>query len=119
MATRLQPTYQIQTRRLRMRCSFLAVATVCLVATQHAVAQQPAAIPVATLPAELRPIIRATEFVGRVEAVERVDVRARVTGFLESILFKEGDTVKEGDLLYQIEPDTFEAAVQQARGEVL
>jgi len=86
----------------------------------HAQAQQQtSAIPVATVPAELRPITQATEYVGRVEAMERVDIRARVTGFLQQVLFKEGDVVKEGDSLYKIEPDTFQAAVMQARGTLL
>jgi membrane fusion protein (multidrug efflux system) len=62
---------------------------------------------------------RSAEFVGRVEAIERVDVRARVTGFLQQVDFKEGDIVKEGDTLFQIEPDSFDAAVQQARGALL
>jgi membrane fusion protein, multidrug efflux system len=81
--------------------------------------QQPTAIPVGTVAAEVRPITRATEFVGRVEAIEHVDIRARVTGFLQQVLFKEGDLVKEGDMLYKIEPDTFQAAVAQARGALL
>ena len=82
-------------------------------------AQQPTAIPVGTVAAELRPITKATEFVGRVEAMERVEIRARVTGFLQDILFKDGDLVKQGDVLYRIEPDSFDAAVQQARGALL
>jgi membrane fusion protein (multidrug efflux system) len=44
---------------------------------------QPSAIPVGTVAAEVRPITGATEFAGRVEAMERVDIRARVTGFLQ------------------------------------
>src|SRR5690348_12678713 len=82
-------------------------------------AQQTSAVPVATLAAEVRPITRATDFVGRVEAMEHVDVRARVTGVLQQVLFKEGDLVKEGDVLFRIEPDTFDAAVLQARGALL
>jgi membrane fusion protein (multidrug efflux system) len=96
-----------------------AAALLCLIgATTPAPAQSPTAIPVGTLAAELRPITRATEFVGRVEAIDRVDIRARVTGFLQEIRFKEGDIVKEGDVLYRIEPDTFQAAVQQAQGSL-
>lgn len=90
-----------------------------LVQAPYARAQQPAAIPVGTTAAALRPITQATEFVGRVEAMEHVNIRARVTGFLQQVLFKEGDLVKEGDILYRIEPDTFEAAVMQARGALL
>jgi membrane fusion protein (multidrug efflux system) len=93
-----------------------AAAFVQLAIAQWAAAQRPAAVPVTTAVVEERPIARAAEFVGRVEAVDRVEVRARVTGFLQKVLFKEGDIVKKGDLLYQIEPDSFEAAVLQARG---
>ena len=82
-------------------------------------AQQPAAVPVGTVAAELRPITQSTEFVGRVEAMEQVDVRARVTGFLQKMLFKEGDLVKEGQPLYEIEPDTYKAAEMQARGALI
>jgi membrane fusion protein (multidrug efflux system) len=83
------------------------------------VAQEPTAIPVGTVAAQLRPITQATEFVGRIEAIERVEIRARVTGYLQEVLFKEGDLVKQGDVLYRIEPDSFQAAVQQAQGAVL
>ena len=100
-----------------MRLHIQAAVLLCLVAaTPWASAQQPSAVPVGTLPAELRPITQATEFVGRVEAVERVEIRARVTGFLQDVLFTEGNIVKAGDVLYRIEPDTFQAAVQQAQG---
>jgi membrane fusion protein (multidrug efflux system) len=82
-------------------------------------AQQPSAVPVGVIAAEVRPITQAAEFVGRAEAPERVEVRARITGFLEDVLFKEGDVVKAGDILYKIEPDTFQAAVQQAQGALI
>ena len=103
-----------------MRLHIYAVILLCLIAIEpQGLAQQPTAIPVGTVAAELRPITKATEFVGRVEAMERVEIRARVTGFLQEVLFKEGDVVKEGDVLYRIEPDTFQAAVQQAQGALL
>jgi membrane fusion protein (multidrug efflux system) len=105
---------RLQVHAVALRC---LIALLCVIATAPRIAaQQPAAIPVGVLPAELRPITQATEFVGRVEAVERVEIRARVTGFLQEVLFKEGDIVKAGDVLYRIEPDTFQAAVQQAQG---
>ena len=74
----------------------------------------PNAVPVATIIAARKPIAKTLDFVGRVEAINRVDIRARVTGFLEAVLFKEGDVVKEGDPLYRIEKGIFEAAVKQA-----
>ena len=59
------------------------------------------------------------EFVGRVKAIEKVDVRARVEGFLEKVLFRDGQDVKTGDVLYQIEKVQFQAAVEQAEGNLL
>jgi membrane fusion protein (multidrug efflux system) len=53
-----------------------------------------------------------------VEAINRVQVRARVTGYLEKVEFKEGDLIKEGTPLYLIEQGMFQAAVQQAQGAV-
>lgn len=66
----------------------------------------------------LRGVSQSFEFVGRIKAVEKVDVRARVEGFLDKVLFREGQDVKEGDLLYQIEKVQFEAQVQQARANL-
>ena len=71
---------------------------------------------VATVKAERQAIEKTRDFVGRVEAIERVDVRARVQGYLDAILFKEGDLVKAGSPLYRIEKGLFEAAVGQAKG---
>ena len=74
------------------------------------------ALPVGIVLANLKPVAQAAEFVGRVEAIDRVEVRARVTGFLESVDFKEGEVVKQGAPLYRIEKDQFKAAVEMARG---
>jgi membrane fusion protein (multidrug efflux system) len=76
----------------------------------------PAAVPVGTVAAAKKPIAKTVDFVGRVQAIERVEVRARVTGFLDEVLFKEGDLVKVGQPLYRIEKDLFQAAVDQAEG---
>jgi multidrug efflux pump subunit AcrA (membrane-fusion protein) len=56
--------------------------------------QEPPAVPVGVVTAEKKPVPKALDFVGRVEAVNRVEVRARVTGYLEGVLFKEGDLVQ-------------------------
>ena len=103
-----------------MRSINYLIAGLCLVLwLPEGWAQQPAAVPVATVAAELRPITPSKEFVGRVEAINRVEIRARVTGYLDAVLFKEGDVVKAGDVLYRIEQATFQAAVQQAQGALL
>ncbi len=56
-----------------------------------------------------RPITESSEFLGRIEAVDRVNVVARVTTFLEKRLFVEGAEVKAGDELYRLERGPFEA----------
>jgi membrane fusion protein (multidrug efflux system) len=76
----------------------------------------PAAVPVGTITAERKAIAKTFDFVGRVEAVNRVQVTARVKGYLEAVLFKEGGIVKEGDPLYRIEQGLFQASVEQAQG---
>jgi len=58
-------------------------------------------------------------FAGRTEAVKTVDVRARVTGYLEKVHFKEGSDVKEGDLLFDIDPRTYKADLDRAEAAVL
>jgi len=58
------------------------------------------------------------EFTGRFEAVEEVQVRARVGGFVTSIEFRDGAFVKAGDLLYVIDPRPFEAVAEQADGQL-
>src|ERR1700753_1029639 len=80
-----------------------------------AFAQQPSAIQVGVVAAEKKPVSDTNRFVGRIEAIDRVDVRARVTGFLEKVEFKDGDQVKEGAPLYQIEKGPFEATVEQTQ----
>jgi len=69
-------------------------------------------------PAERRPVTETSEFVGRIEAVSRVEIRARVTGFLEARLFQEGGEVAEGAPLFRIERAPFEAQLAQASATV-
>ena len=79
--------------------------------------QQPAqATPVGVVTAERKPIAKGLDFVGRVEAIDRVEIRARVTGYLEKMMFKEGDFIKQGAPLYGIEKGLFLADVQRAQG---
>jgi membrane fusion protein (multidrug efflux system) len=100
-----------------MRTAICTVFIICgLVVPVAAQQTPPAAVPVGVVKAERRPIEKTLDFVGRVEAVNRVEIRARVQGFLEAVLFKEGDPIKEGAPLYRIEKGLFQAAVEQAEG---
>ena len=85
-----------------MRLLIRTVAVLCIIVwASQGSAQQSTAIPVGTVAAELRPITKTTEFVGRVEAMERVEIRARVTGFLEEVPV-QGRRFREGnDVLYR------------------
>jgi membrane fusion protein (multidrug efflux system) len=96
-------------------CAVLAIGGLVLPA-QAQQQQAPAAIPVGVVKAERKPIADTLDFVGRVDAINRVEIKARITGFLEEVVFKEGDAVKEGTPLYRIEPGLFQAAVEQAEG---
>lgn len=59
-----------------------------------------------------------SEFSGRLEAVDQVEVRSRVAGAVQSIHFKEGSIVKQGDLLVKIDPAPYEAEVARAKAQV-
>jgi len=78
--------------------------------------QQPPLVTVAA-PFKKR-ITEWDEFTGRFEAVETVDVRARVSGFLESVHFKDGQIVEKGDLLFVIDKRPFQFAVEQTKAQV-
>jgi membrane fusion protein, multidrug efflux system len=89
-----------------------------LIASSFAQQQAPDAVPVGAVQAERRPIAKTKDFVGRVQAINKVEVHARITGYLEDVLFKEGDFVKEGQPLYHIEKGLFQAAVDRAAGDL-
>ena len=100
-----------------MRCIALALILLLPVA---AVAQPaPQAVPVGVVTVSRHPVQPGSDFVGRVEAMQKVDIQARVTGFLESVDFREGGLVKEGDTLFHLESGPFVAAQLQARGALL
>lgn len=66
----------------------------------------------------VEPVQDMLEFTGRTVAVESVDVRARVSGYITKVAFTEGAIVKAGDVLFQIDPREYEAAVLRAEGDV-
>jgi RND family efflux transporter MFP subunit len=84
-------------------------------AEQAAAAPPPPAVTVAT--PTVRQVTDWDEFVGRFEAVQQVQIRARVGGFVDRIDFKDGAFVKTGDSLYLIDPRPYEATLLQARGQ--
>jgi len=81
-------------------------------------AKAAAATPVSVAVVEQRDVAFWDEFSGRLEAVERVEVRSRVAGAVKSAHFREGALVKEGDLLVTIDPEPYEAEVARADAQV-
>jgi RND family efflux transporter MFP subunit len=63
-------------------------------------------------------VVDHDEYVGRFEAVDSVEVRARVSGYLEAVHFTDGQIVKKGDLLFTIDRRPFVAALQQAKANL-
>jgi membrane fusion protein, multidrug efflux system len=82
-----------------------------------AVAAQTASPPpaVSVTPVVSRQVTETGGYIGRVTAIDKVEIVARVPGFIEQRNFTEGQQVKKGDLLFRIEQATYKAAVEQAR----
>lgn len=66
----------------------------------------------------IRPVTLWESFTGRVEAAETVDLRPRVSGYIQEVAFEEGELVEAGDLLFQIDPRPYEARAQAARADL-
>jgi membrane fusion protein, multidrug efflux system len=80
--------------------------------------QQQAPPKVTVSRAVLRSVTDYRDYTGRVDAVESVEVRARVKGYLQRVAFKEGFEVPKDELLYEIDPRTFQADVDKAQADV-
>jgi RND family efflux transporter MFP subunit len=83
-----------------------------------AASAQPALPAVLVAAAQLRDVSGTAEFVGRVKAVDKVDLRARVSAYLGPRLFKEGDQIPESTTVFTLDPAPFEATLAQRRAEV-
>jgi len=89
-------------------------AYILIIGSGSAVAQGASPPPaVSVVAVASRQVTETGSFVGRVVAIDKVDVIARVSGFINERNFTEGQQVKTGDLLFRIEPDTYKAAVDQ------
>jgi membrane fusion protein (multidrug efflux system) len=99
-------------------CLLLTLALTLLPARVEAQTGPGAPPAVGVVRAARQQITETDEFIGRIQAVNRVALVARVTGFLDKRLFAEGAEVKKGDLLYQIEKPPFQAAVDAAQATI-
>ena len=81
-------------------------------------ATQAAPTPVTVSRPVERDVTDYADFTGRTAAVDSVEVRARVWGYLDRVNFKEGAIVKKGDVLFEIDPRLYRADLERARGTV-
>jgi len=122
-------TLQLHTPRHRLLAVVLAVlavvgitATVLGVSNSQAQSGAPAQAP--ATPVSVATVVQSEvtawdEFSGRLEAVERVDIRSQVAGTLQTVHFREGALVKKGELLLTIDPAPYAAEVQRADAQVM
>ncbi|ADE14877.1 efflux transporter, RND family, MFP subunit [Nitrosococcus halophilus Nc 4] len=105
--------------RAFVRLSLLAGALLLGACGEEEQAQQvapPPAVMVASV--EQQDVTPSVTFNGRIEAVDTVDLRARVEGFIEQRRFKEGDDVKAGELLFMLEKAPYEAEIKKIQGQI-
>lgn len=99
--------------------AFAALAVLLPAFSVEALAQgAPPAPPVTVATPLAKRVTNWDEFTGRFEASDQVEVRARVSGFLDSVHFRDGDLVKAGDLLFTIDQRPYKLAVDASRAEV-
>jgi RND family efflux transporter MFP subunit len=106
-------------RLTRWLCALLGCLAFCGCIQRAPTQRQPPPPPVTVAHPAVTPITPFHEYTGETDAVESVDIRARVRGYLLKIDYQEGTEVKAGTLLYEIDPREFEAALERAEAQVL
>jgi RND family efflux transporter MFP subunit len=106
--------------RRRIRRNFPITAVVLILFSGCKPQQQvaPPAPEVSAVQPVSKEVTEWDDFTGRLEPIKSVEVRARVSGWLDSIHFKDGQVVKAGDLLFVIDPRPYEAEAERARAEL-
>nr|WP_315289797.1 efflux RND transporter periplasmic adaptor subunit [Serratia proteamaculans] len=104
-----------------LRLSVAALLTVLLAGCDNSVAQNAAPPPpaVSTADVVIKPISQWDAFNGRIEAVQSVQLRPRVSGYIDKVNYTEGDEVKKGQVLFTIDDRTYRAAREQAQAELV
>jgi RND family efflux transporter MFP subunit len=111
----------MQTRRLAITGVFSLAALSLAALTvgrgkQTPAAPPPPAVTVAEVPQ--REITESDEFTGRLEAVDQVEIRPRVSGYIKRVAFTEGTEVKKGEVLFEIDPRPYQADLDRAEAEL-
>ncbi|MGH1417637.1 MAG: efflux RND transporter periplasmic adaptor subunit [Hyphomicrobiaceae bacterium] len=122
---RALPLAKLSPRPMIGMIAEVGIALACVLATfailfefcTQAAAQRPVPSVTIAQPAA-KQIVQWDEFAGRFEAIKNVEVRPRVSGFIDKVHFKDGQIVKTGDPLFTIDPRPFEIAVATAEAEI-
>lgn len=93
----------------------LTVGLLCI--TPYVAADEPPLPVVNVMQPEVREITEWKEFTGRFEAVQSIELRARVPGYLDAIHFRDGQLVEKGDLLFEIDPRPYQTALARAKAD--
>src|SRR5258708_38090194 len=109
--------FLIAVRSLGRLGAALVLLPACSKPSTNALLNQPQEVLVMEVSQQDVPIVR--EWIGSLDGSINADIRARVTGHLISIDYKEGSVVQKGDLLFQIDPSTYEAALEQAKSSLV
>jgi multidrug efflux system membrane fusion protein len=120
------PTPRASYVRSALTVALSVMAAVTIVACQPAVGTAAAESPAAAAPLPIVQVAAVQQRavqpqfaqVGRVEAAQRVEIRPRVGGHIEAVLFREGEVVRAGQPLFRIDPRPFDVAVARARAEL-
>lgn len=116
----LSPAARNASATLILIAAAALVLSACGKPAAQEVGQQPAGGPPISAATVLeKSIIETQEFSGRLEAVDRVEVRPRVSGFIASVNFQPGAEVKKGDVLFVIDPRPYEAEARRAEAAAL
>ncbi|OAZ98683.1 efflux RND transporter periplasmic adaptor subunit [Halomonas sp. G11] len=96
----------------------MVLLTGCEAKSEEAAAAPPPPPEVEVVDIVAQPVVLSESFTGRVEAAETVELRPRVSGYIEEVAFEEGELVEQGDLLFQIDPRPYQARVGAAQAEL-
>jgi len=108
--------YSLKALRYPLAALALVILSACGRAPEATSAMPAAKVSVAQVLQQ--PINEWDEFTGRLEAPESVEIRPRVSGFIDQVAFDEGSLVKKGNLLFQIDPRPFEAEVKRLEAQL-
>ena len=107
-------------RRLAMAgVSILAAAVLTACSGSQAETAGPPPPQVSAAPVLVKPVSQWDDFSGRVEAVQSVELRPRVSGYIDKVNYVEGDEVKKGDVLFTIDARSYQAEYDRARAELV